>query len=122
MALEMDKKEIRNQVNEILGWELSDEEAQGIDFSGIIEDIEPNSDDFSKSLIGPLAIIAGGMTCYLLGISVRDRIAFLGVYSCAITVSVIFGWVYLWRKKRAKAKKEILEAIQKYEKRASYSK
>lgn len=114
----MDKKEI----NKILGRELSDAEFQGIDFSGIIEDIEPNSDDFSKSLIGPMAIIAGGMTCYLLGISVRDRIAFLGVYSCAITVSVILGWVYLWRKKRAKAKKEILEAIQKYEKRASYSK
>ena len=114
----MDKKEI----NKILGRELSDAEFQGIDFSGIIEDIEPNSDDFSNSLIGPMAIVAGGMTCYLLGISVRDRIAFLGVYSCAITVSVILGWVYLWRKKRAKAKKEILEAIQKYEKRASYSK
>lgn len=114
----MDKKEI----NKILGRELSDAEFQGIDFSGIIEDIEPNSDDFSNSLIGPMAIIAGGMACFLLGISVRDRIAFLGVYSCAITVSVILGWVYLWRKKRAKAKKEILEAIQKYEKRASYSK
>lgn len=114
----MDKKEI----NKILGRELSDAEFQGIDFSGIIEDIEPNSDDFSNSLIGPMAIIAGGMACFLLGISVRDRIAFLGVYSCAITVSVILGWVYFWRKKRAKAKKEILEAIQKYEKRASYSK
>ncbi len=114
----MDKKEI----NKILGRELSDAEFQGIDFSGIIEDIEPNSDDFSNSLIGPMAIIAGGMACFLLGISVRDRIAFLGVYSCAITVSVILGWVYLWRKKRAKAKKEILEAIQKYEKRASDSK
>ncbi len=114
----MDKKEI----NKILGRELSDAEFQGIDFSGIIEDIEPNSDDFSNSLIGPMAIIAVGMACFLLGISVRDRIAFLGVYSCAITVSVILGWVYLWRKKRAKAKKEILEAIQKYEKRASYSK
>lgn len=114
----MDKKEI----NKILGRELSDAEFQGIDFSGIIEDIEPNSDDFSNSLIGPMAIIAGGMACFLLGISVRDRIAFLGVYSCAITVSVILGWVYLWRKKRAKAKKDILEAIQKYEKRASYSK
>lgn len=114
----MDKKEI----NKILGRELSDAEFQGIDFSGIIEDIEPNSDDFSNSLIGPMAIIAWGMACFLLGISVRDRIAFLGVYSCAITVSVILGWVYLWRKKRAKAKKEILEAIQKYEKRASYSK
>ena len=114
----MDKKEI----NKILGRELSDAEFQGIDFSGIIEDIEPNSDDFSNSLIGPMAIIARGMACFLLGISVRDRIAFLGVYSCAITVSVILGWVYLWRKKRAKAKKDILEAIQKYEKRASYSK
>lgn len=114
----MDKKEI----NKILGWELSDAEFQGIDFSGIIEDIEPNSDDFSKSLIGPMAIVAGGMACYLLGISIQDRLAFLGVYSCVITVSVILGWVYLWRKKRAKAKTEILKAIQKYEGRTSYSK
>lgn len=112
-----EKKEIRKQVNELLGRELSDEEAQGIDFSGIVEDLEPSFDDLSHSMIGLAAIIAGGMVCFLLGISIRDRIAFLGVYSCVITVSVILGWVYLWSKKRAKAKTKILEAIQKYEER-----
>ena len=83
----MDKKEI----NKILGRELSDAEFQGIDFSGIIEDIEPNSDDFSNSLIGPMAIIAGGMACFLLGISIHDRLAFLGVTSCVATVSAVLG-------------------------------
>ena len=42
-----EKKEIRQQVNKILGRELSDAEFQGIDFSGIIEDLEPDFDDFN---------------------------------------------------------------------------
>jgi hypothetical protein len=33
-------------------------------------------------------------------------------------VSFFFGWAFLWRKKRAVARKEILEAIKKYEERA----
>jgi len=112
-----EKKEIRKQVNELLGRELSDEEAQGIDFSGIIEDLEPSFDDLSNSMIGPMAIVATGMACLLMGISFHDWLAFLGVASCVITISVILGWAFLWKKKCVDAKKQILEAIQKYKER-----
>ena len=106
-----EKKEIRKQVNDLLGREISDEEAQGIDFSGVIEDLEPNYDDFSNSIIGPMSIVAVGMMCGLMGISIHDRLAFLGVTSCVVTVSAVLGWAFLWKKKRVDAKKQILEAI-----------
>ena len=112
-----EKKELRKQVNELLGRELSDEKAQGIDFSGIVEDLEPNFDDLSHSVIGPMAIVATGMACLLMGISIYDWLAFLGVASCVGTVSVVLGWAFLWKRKRVDAKKQILEAIQKYEER-----
>ena len=70
---------MRKQINEILGREVTDAEFQGIDFSGVIEDLEPNYDDFSSSIIGPMSIIAAGMACILMGISIHDRFAFLGV-------------------------------------------
>lgn len=117
MALEMDKKEIRKQVNEILGWELSDAEFQGIDFRGIVENLEPSFDDLSNSMIGPMSIITGAVVCGLMGISIHD-LAFLGVDLGVITVVVILGWAYIRRKKRTLAKKEILEAIKIYEGRA----
>lgn len=112
----MEKKEIRKQVNKILGREISDAEFHSIDFSGVIEDLEPSFDDLSK--IGPVSIIATGMACILMGISIHDRLVFLGVTSCVATVSAVLGWLYIWRKKRAVARTEILEAIKKYEERA----
>jgi len=112
----MEKKEIRKQVNKLLGREISDAEVLSIDFSGIIEGLEPSFDDLSK--IGPVSIIATGMACILMGISIHDRLAFLGVTSCVATVSAVLGWLYIWRKKRAVARTEILEAIKKYEERA----
>ncbi len=112
----MEKKEIRKQVNKILGREISDAEVLSIDFSGVIEDLEPSFDDLSK--IGPVSIIATGMACLLMGISIHDRLDFLGVASCVATVSAVLGWLYIWRKKRAVARTEILEAIKKYEERA----
>ena len=113
----MDKKEMRTQINEILGREVTDAEFQGIDFSGVIEDLEPNYDDFSSSKIGPMSIVAVGMVCGLMGISIHDQLAFLGVASCVITISVILGWAFLWKKKRVDAKKQILEAIKICEER-----
>ena len=114
----MEKKEIRKQVNKILGREISDAEVLSIDFSGIIEGLEPSFDDLSHSMIGPVSIIATGMACILMGISIHDRLAFLGVTSWVATVSAVLGWLYIWRKKRAVARTEILEAIKKYEERA----
>lgn len=114
-----EKKEIRQQVNKILGRELSDAEFQGIDFSGIIEDLEPDFDDFTKLsyFTFPATLFVGGIVCVLLGVGIRDRLAFFGIESFFITVSVIGGWAFLW-KKRVDAKKQILEVIQKYEERA----
>ena len=114
----MEKKEIRKQVNKLLGREISDAEFHSIDFSGVIEGLEPSFDDLSHSMIGPMSIIATGMACLLMGISIHDRLAFLGVASCVVTVSVVLGWVYVRRKKRAVARTEIMVAIQKYEERA----
>ena len=116
------KKEMRKQINEILGREVTDAEFQGIDFSGVIEDLEPNYDDFSSSIIGPMSIIAAGMACILMGISIHDRFAFLGVAYSVGTVSFFFGWAFLWRKERAVARTKIMEAIKKYEERARVSK
>ena len=115
-----EKKEIRQQVNKILGRELSDAEFQGIDFSGIIEDLEPDFDDFTKLsyFTFPATLFVGGIVCVLLGVGIRDRLAFYGIESFFITVSVIGGWAFLWKKKRVDAKKQILEVIQKYEERA----
>ena len=116
----MEKKEIRKQVNKLLGREISDAEFHSIDFSGVIEDLEPSIDDLSK--IGPVSIIATGMACILMGISIHDRFAFLGVAYSVGTVSFFFGWAFLWRKKRAVARTKIMEAIKKYEERARVSK
>lgn len=115
-----EKKEIRKQVNKILGRELSDAEFQGIDFSGIIEDLETDFDDFTKLsyFTFPATLFVGGIVCVLLGVGIRDRLAFFGIESFFITVSVIGGWAFLWKKKRVDAKKQILEVIQKYEERA----
>lgn len=115
-----EKKEIRQQVNKILGRELSDAEFQAIDFKGIIEDLEPDFDDFTKLsyFTFPATLFVGGIVCVLLGVGIRDRLAFFGIESFFITVSVIGGWAFLWKKKRVDAKKQILEVIQKYEERA----
>ncbi len=113
-----EKKEIRQQVNKIFGSELSDAEFQGIDFSGIIEDLEPDFDDFTKLsyFTFPATLFVGGIVCVLLGVGIRDRLASFGIESFFITV--IGGWAFLWKKKRVDAKKQILEVIQKYEERA----
>ena len=97
-----------------------DAEFQGIDFSGIIEDLEPDFDDFTKLsyFTFPATLFVGGIVCVLLGVGIRDRLAFYGIESFFITVSVIGGWAFLWKKKRVDAKKQILEVIQKYEERA----
>jgi hypothetical protein len=91
----MEKKEIRKQVNKILGREISDAEFHSIDFSGVIEDLKPSFDDLSHSMIGPVSIIATGMACLLMGISIHDRLAFLDVTSCVATVSAVLGWLYI---------------------------
>ena len=115
----MDEKEIRKQVGGILGRELSNAEFQGIDFSGVIEEIEPGFDDLMKLsfLTYPATLFVGGIACHLLGIGIQDRSAFLAVQSCFIFVSAILDCTYLWKKKRTDAKKRILEAIRKYEER-----
>ena len=63
----MNKKEIRQQVNDLLGREVSEAEFQGIDFSGAIEDLEPSFDDLSHSMISPIIFYVGtGMACILM--------------------------------------------------------
>lgn len=58
-----EKKEIRQQVNKILGRELSDAEFQGIDFSGIIEDLEPDFDDFETIVLYLSCDVVRGRNC-----------------------------------------------------------
>lgn len=116
----MDKKEIkiiRKQVNDLLGRKVSEAEFQGIDFSGAIEDLEPSFDDLSHSMVSPIIFYVGtGMACILMGIN--DALGVLGIACCALILSVVLEWAFLWRKKRAVARTKILEAIKKFEERA----
>ena len=112
----MEKKEIRKQVNKILGREISDAEFHSIDFSGVIEDLEPSFDDLSHSMISPIIFYVGtGMACILMGIN--DALGVLGIACCALILSVVLEWACIRRKKRAVAKKEILKAIKICEER-----
>ena len=113
----MEKKELRKQVNKILGREVSDAEFESIDFSGAIEEAELYVDDLPKlpwSL--PSSIIVGGIACELLGISYRTP-AFL----CIVTVSILAFFplelAMIRRRKRAVTKRLIMAAIRKYEER-----
>ena len=111
----MEKKEIRKQVNDLLGRKVSEAEFQGIDFSGAIEDLEPSFDDLSHSMISPIIFYVGtGMACILMGIN--DALGVLGIACCAL-ISVVLGWACIRRKKSAVAKELILKAIKICEER-----
>ena len=112
----MDKKEINKQVNDLLGREVSEAELQGIDFSGAIEELEPNFDDLSYSMISPIIFYVGtGMACILMGIN--DALGVLGIACCALILSVVWEWACIRRKKRAVAKEQILKALKICEER-----
>lgn len=113
----MGKKDIREQVNKILGREVSDAEFEGIDFSGAIEEAELYVDDLPKlPWTLPSSIIVGGIACELLGISYRTP-----TFLCIVTVSFLaifpFELAMIRRRKRAVTKRLIMAAIRKYEER-----
>ena len=113
----MEKKDIREQVNKILGRELSDAEFEGIDFSGAIEEAELYVDDLPKlpwSL--PSSIIVGGIACDLLGISYRTS-TFLCIVMGLILAFFPLEIAMIRRRKRAVTKRLIMAAIRKYEER-----
>lgn len=113
----MEKKELRKQVNKILGREVSDAEFESIDFSGAIEEAELYVDDLPKlpwSL--PSSIIVGGIACELLGISYRTP-AFLCIVMGLILAIFPFELAMIRRRKRAVTKRLIMAAIRKYEER-----
>ena len=113
----MEKKELREQVNRILGREVSDAEFEGIDFSGAIEEAELYVDDVPKlpwSL--PSSIIVGGIVCNLLGISYRTP-AFLCIVIGLILAFFPLEIAMIRRRKRAVTKRLIMAAIRKYEER-----
>ena len=113
----MEKKELRKQVNKILGREVSDAEFEGIDFSGAIEEAELYVDDLPKlpwSL--PSSIIVGGIACELLGISYRTP-AFIFIIIGLILAFFPLELAMIRRRKRAVTKRLIMAAIRKYEER-----
>lgn len=113
----MEKKELRKQVNKILGREVSDAEFESIDFSGAIEEAELYVDDLPKlpwSL--PSSIIVGGIACELLGISYRTS-TFLYIVMGLILVFFPLEIAMIRRRKRAVTKRLIMAAIRKYEER-----
>ena len=112
-----EKIEIREQVNKILGREVSDAEFESIDFSGAIEEAELYVDDLPKlpwSL--PSSIIVGGIACELLGISYRTP-AFLCIVIGLILAFFPLEIAIIRRRKRAVTKRLIMAAIRKYEER-----
>ena len=112
-----EKIEIREQVNKILGREVSDAEFESIDFSGAIEEAELYVDDLPKlpwSL--PSSIIVGGIACDLLGISIYTS-TFLCIVMGLILVFSPLEIAMIRRRKRAVTKRLIMAAIRKYEER-----
>jgi len=113
----MEKKELRKQVNKILGREVSDAEFEGIDFSGAIEEAELYVDDLPKlPWTLPSSIIVGGIACELLGISYRTS-AFLCIVMGLILAFFPLEIAMIRRRKRAVTKRLIMAAIRKYEER-----
>ena len=113
----MEKKELRKQVNKILGREVSDAEFESIDFSGAIEEAELYVDDLPKlPWTLPSSIIVGGIACELLGISYRTP-AFLCIVMGLILAIFPFELAMIRRRKRAVTKRLIMAAIKKYEER-----
>ena len=113
----MEKKELRKQVNKILGREVSDAEFESIDFSGAIEEAELYVDDLPKlPWTLPSSIIVGGIACELLGISYRTP-AFLCIVMGLILAIFPFELAMIRRRKRAVTKRLIMAAIRKYEER-----
>ena len=112
-----EKKEIRKQVNKILGREVSDAEFESIDFSGAIEEAELYVDDLPKlPWTLPSSIIVGGIACELLGISYRTS-TFLYIVMGLILVFFPLEIAMIRRRKRAVTKRMIMAAIRKYEER-----
>lgn len=113
----MEKKELRKQVNKIMGREVSDAEFESIDFSGAIEEAELYVDDLPKlPWTLPSSIIVGGIACELLGISYRTP-AFLCIVMGLILAIFPFELAMIRRRKRAVTKRLIMAAIRKYEER-----
>ena len=113
----MEKKELRKQVNKILGREVSDVEFESIDFSGAIEEAELYVDDLPKlPWTLPSSIIVGGIACDLLGISYRTS-TFLYIVMGLILVFFPLEIAMIRRRKRAVTKRLIMAAIRKYEER-----
>ena len=113
----MEKKEIRKQVNKILGREVSDAEFESIDFSGAIEEAELYVDDLPKlPWTLPSSIIVGGIACDLLGISIYTS-TFLCIVTGLILTFFPLEIVMIRRRKRAVTKRLIMAAIRKYEER-----
>lgn len=113
----MEKKELRKQVNKILGREVSDAEFEGIDFSGAIEEAELYVDDLPKlPWTLPSSIIVGGIACELLGISYRTP-AFIFIIIGLILAFFPLELAMIRRRKRAVTKRLIMAAIRKYEER-----
>ena len=115
--MEESRKQLREQVNMIIGREISDTEFESIDFSGAIEVAELYVDDLPKlpwSL--PSSIIVGGIACNLLGISYRTP-AFLCIVMGLILAFFPFELAMIRRRKRAVTKRLIMAAIRKYEER-----
>ena len=113
----MEKKELRKQVNKILGREVSDAEFESIDFSGAIEEAELYVDDLPKlPWTLPSSIIVGGIACDLLGVSYRTP-AFLCIVMGLILAIFPFELAMIRRRKRAVTKRLIMAAIRKYEER-----
>ena len=113
----MEKKELRKQVNKILGRDVSDAEFESIDFSGAIEEAELYVDDLPKlPWTLPSSIIVGGIACDLLGISI-----YTSTFLCIVTVSILAIFpleiAMIRRRKRAVTKRLIMAAIRKYEER-----
>jgi len=115
--MEESRKQLRRQVNKIIGREISDAEFESIDFSGAIEEAELFVDDLPKlpwSL--PSSIIVGGIACDLLGISIHTS-----TFLCIVTGLIISFYpieiAMVRRRKRAVAKRLIMDSIRKYEER-----
>ena len=115
--MEESRKQLREQVNMIIGREISDTEFESIDFSGAIEVAELYVDDLPKlPWTLPSSIIVGGIACNLLGISYRTP-AFLCIVMGLILAFFPFELAMIRRRKRAVTKRLIIAAIRKYEER-----
>lgn len=102
-----EKKEIRQQVNELVGRELSDEEFKCIDCSGIMEALEFNADDLPDlPWAFPTSIVVGGILIDLMGMSYRTPpylYIVIGLFLCLYSLET----VVTIRKKRATVKRLI---------------